>query len=231
MNAITIEKTESGFSVKFPFELKDSFRELFPSAKWDSFGKKWTVGPRSGKRLEAWKAESEQTAETVIAANEAKSELELTENEIASLKLTLSSLSKSTSEIQAMRLQAQESKALLDSLKTAVNEAEITKQNEQARLEQEKQEALQMIGKIIDLPACRNAAATMARNMVPADRTKKALFNDAQETISKAYRQLKEVGLRVEAISFLHYANVNRPDRDHPRFVLDKHWYQVSKCE
>jgi DNA repair exonuclease SbcCD ATPase subunit len=229
--AIHIEKTENGFAVKFPFELKDSFRELFPSAKWDSYKKVWTVGPRSGKRLETWKAETEQAAESIIAENEAKSELDLTTNEIASLKQKLAELAKSTAEIQALRTQAQEAKALLESMKAEVNQAETLKQNEAQQLEHEKQEALQLISKIIDLSACRNAASTMARNMVPSDRTKKAAFNDAQETVIKAFQQLKEAGLRVEAISFLADANVNRPDRDHPRFVLDKHWYQLTKRE
>jgi hypothetical protein len=50
-----IQHREDGtFAVSIPFALKDKFKKEFSSAKFDSKTKEWTVGSRSGEKLNAW---------------------------------------------------------------------------------------------------------------------------------------------------------------------------------
>jgi hypothetical protein len=47
MSSIEIIKLENGWAVKFPYDLKDDFRRLFKSAKWNSEQKRWELGKNS----------------------------------------------------------------------------------------------------------------------------------------------------------------------------------------
>jgi hypothetical protein len=78
---MNIVKTEVGFAIHFPFALKDSFRKVFPSAKWNLALKRWEMGPRSEKRLRQWAAE----VSPVVTELASLDEKELTEKEIAEI--------------------------------------------------------------------------------------------------------------------------------------------------
>ncbi len=75
MKALDIKKRvlnnkTQGFAIKIIYEMKDDFKESFPSAKWNSDEKVWEVGPRSGSRLEAWRDANAENYLTIIQQNE-----------------------------------------------------------------------------------------------------------------------------------------------------------------
>lgn len=57
-----IEQADGRLAVKFPFGLKDNFKGTFPSARWDSDARLWSVGKRVRKRLDAWADENRDDA-------------------------------------------------------------------------------------------------------------------------------------------------------------------------
>ena len=67
---IGIEELEGGrLGVSFPFDLKDSFKNTFPSAKWNPVDKQWTVGKRVRKRLDQWVEINSDTAKEMNRAD------------------------------------------------------------------------------------------------------------------------------------------------------------------
>lgn len=51
---IVVNTAGGKWGVKFAFELKDSFKETFPSARWNQDERQWEVGTRSKQRLDDW---------------------------------------------------------------------------------------------------------------------------------------------------------------------------------
>jgi len=51
---IKIEQVNGRYFVTIPFSLKDDLKASIPSAQFDGKTKQWHVGPRSGKKLQAW---------------------------------------------------------------------------------------------------------------------------------------------------------------------------------
>ena len=220
-----IRKTASGFAIQFPFALKDAFRAAFPSSKWDALTKEWTVGPRSGKRLEAWAAEAQQAAADIAAREEA----ELAQAELAKVRADIEAARQQArtaaeyhAELQAVREELEAAQAEL--AQAAAQAAAAKAEN---RKEQDKIAAL--LKNHIDLPAIAAAKKAMEQNMVPGDRIKKQRFEEAREVIKAERDKLAAAGLRLQALSELASANINRPDRDHPSNINPRAWFEVSR--
>lgn len=220
-------KEPKGYSVKFPFELKDAFRVAFPSAKWDPEQRHWTVGPRSKNRLDTWVEEARAAADAVIAHKKAQSEADFVKEELARVRGLLAAEEQRNREIESVIATIKRSRELLEMDMSALEIARSKRLAGERALSQEKAEIDDLLKKIINIEEVRAAAKVMAFNMIPASRSKKALFEDAREKIKHARNQLREAGYSLVAISELAQANVNRPDRDHPKFLTERDWYSL----
>lgn len=234
-NSITIQLiklSDGGFAIKFPFELKDNFRGFFPSAKWNPADKQWEVGSRSGKRLEQWI--NEINGSDVIESLNNRDAAELAAEELAKLRAELNALSgKITSSINLIN-SLEESKAKVvevkdliaskqDKLKIVEEQVKCSKQS----LQEERKNIKSMLSGIIDFKVIEDAFYKMSNSMVPSQRSCKRIFNDAQGKIAMERKRLLDAGFRCSALEFLATANVNRPDRDHPKFVTDEMWFKI----
>lgn len=229
-----IIKTESGYAISFPYELKENFRRAFPSATWNPTAKRWEVGSRSGKRLEQWV----ELAREAVTEIEERDQRELDRDEIESLerdikriaetaRKTLAETEEKKDRTETMRGLAEELLAARSDLAAAravADEAEKAEKAEKAKIDE-------LLSEIIDLPRIKAAMARMARTMVPADRRVKEQFEEAREIVKAQRDILKAAGWSCRAIDRLAGANVNRSDRDHPKFILEGHWYEISKIE
>lgn len=222
-----IIKTTAGFAIKLPYALKDTFRAAFPSAKWNATEKQWEVGSRSGKRLEQFIAEAGSTAEA-LQVNE---ETLMSDSELQNIRLSLNSVKSQLKAIEEIRAEAKAAADLLAAAKAelASTTAEVAAAN--AALVEEKAQVEALLAGVVDMPAIRKAAAIMSANMVPADRNKKAAFEAAREEVKVQRDRLAAAGFRCSAIGQLAGANVNRPDRDHPKFIAAADWLAVRKIE
>lgn len=220
-----IRKTETGFAIQFPFALKDAFRAAFPSAKWDALSKEWTVGPRSGKRLEAWAAEAQQAADDIAAREEA----ELAQAELVKVRADIEAARQQARTAAEYRAELQATRAALEAAQAELAQANAQAATAKAETRKEQDQIVALLKTHIDLPAISAAKKAMEQNMVPGDRIKKQRFEEAREVIKAERDKLAAAGLRLQALSELASSNINRPDRDHPSNIRPRAWFEVSR--
>ncbi|WP_235199957.1 hypothetical protein [Pseudomonas monteilii] len=87
--------------VSFPFELKDAFKEMFKTAKWNADRRKWVIGNTKANlnKIDLFKQKTEQA----IAALQSLEDQEATDEELAKLEAKVA-------EIEAQTLLAIKSK-------------------------------------------------------------------------------------------------------------------------
>lgn len=212
--AISITKTQDGFDVKIPFELKDNFKKAFPSAKWNAQDKVWFVGVRSGKRAEAWVQEWAQKAQEVVETAKELKEVEATEKEYQE---ALRELDKLKQELQE-RIQRHRA---LDVMLADINElqaqiVETTKalRAEKSAVAEKEAEVRNVIENLIDEQAIEQAKATMSRLQGKMTSANRRMFEQAQDVINGERANLKRAGLGSHGLDDLWRINWNRPDRD-----------------
>ncbi len=225
-----IIKTATGFAIRFPFPLKDAFRAAFPAAKWNADEKRWEVGPRSGKRLEQWAAEAQEATADILA----REEVEMNAVELAQVRAAIAQARRGAKSAEASAIKLAEIRAQLievnAELAAAQGELAAAKSKadvESAKVEQEKAAILGRLGATINMTAVKDAERIMAMNMNSADRRKKDIFETARATVKAERNKLRDAGFECVALEILATANVNRPDRDHPKFIKESDWYAV----
>lgn len=225
MSNITISKTAAGFQIRFPKALVPAFKAAFKSAEWDRDAVAWNVGPRSGKRLEQWAAEAMADAEAAILADE----IEAAGEDLARMREALAMVRTATASANETREKLAAIAAEMAAAKSELATAEAEKLAAENAVAKEKAAITECLGKIIDLEKLRAAIATMARTHNPADRTKKAQFEEARQVASAARQALRDAGWICSAVSWAAEANINRPDRDAIRLMPSNAWFMVSR--
>ena len=155
--SIKIEKTETGFSIRFPYELKDQFRDTFPSAKWNPHTKAWTVGPRSGRRLEQWVEAVQKSG--VVDDIETRDERDLAEKELGKLQEELTRIRDAISDQHKRKESAEEIREAMESTKAVL-------QKHQRMLAEAKQEA---DAATAEMTAARNDVEATLRQVIDLD--------------------------------------------------------------
>ena len=212
---ITITKIDGGFSIKFPYELKDRFRSEFPSAKWNPAEKRWEVGPRSGKRLEQWAAVMQPLADDMAVADQ----VEYDQAELARLSEQIRRVRR---EIEIRRGNAEKAAAVAAALAQAKQEIAAL-QEELARARRDEEAArlhieVQIAG-VLDVPAMEAAHKEMRQQYNCVGAVARQKWEKAREVFLRAEETLEKLGLVSVGISQLAHLNFNRPDRDNPHAV------------
>lgn len=224
--AIEIIELPKGWGIKFPFALKDKFKAEFPTAKWQADLKQWQVGVRSKKKLDQFKALIEESGiiEIIAEKEEVDSETLLTDEKVkiisASLSLEKTKLKitdESISSLQKSKILLSERKATLDALA-----AEFALKDAEKR--QTKIDVKESLAKIISLKSIQSDQNIMNNNFFGQNnrKTSKTEFEDAQSRMIDERDKLRLAGLESVGLNQLCYANRNRPDRDHSRFITEE---------
>ena len=212
---ITITKIDGGFSIKFPYELKDRFRSEFPSAKWNPAEKRWEVGPRSGKRLEQWAAVMQPLADDMAVADQ----VEYDQAELARLNEQIRRVRR---EIEIRRGNAEKAAAVAAALAQAKQEIAAL-QEELARARQDEEAARlrieAQIAGVLDVPAIEAAHKEMRQQYNRVGAVARQKWEKARAVFLGAEETLERLGLVSSGISQLAHLNFNRPDRDDPHDV------------
>ncbi len=221
----TIEKhsTETGFAVKIPFELKDLFKDNFPSTRWNDKTKRWEVGPRSEKRLDSWIAAAEPQAAAIVAAREALEAIPLAEEELDRLDRQISrlrrELEENVAELRALEVVQADIARRRDELSAL--QAEATAKQQAVNLSAA--EVRSHVSRIIDVPAVQAAIKTLAWTATAARKQMNHERHDeAMLTLRAERHKLLAAGFESDEIRRLLGCNYNRPDRDDTRSTLDK---------
>lgn len=229
---ITVTPTAAGFAVKFPFALKDQFKRVFPSARWDGDGRAWIVGPRSKARLEQWVAAAGEAAQAADAAETAA----LTEAELAEVRAQLTTLRSEIESVRCGERALTRTRELLDAERAKLADAQAEAEEAKRARKAAFAGAKALLSGVIDIDAVIALARTMAANHKPADRQAKARFSEAQDACVVQRDRLRAAGFESRGLNFLVRANINRPDRDqvssfNPGWLFDLHPYAPEEAE
>ncbi|WP_340124488.1 hypothetical protein [Methylobacter svalbardensis] len=230
-------KTDSGFVVSVPYELKDDFKAHFKTAKWSPTQKQWCVGPRSGKKLQQWIDQI-----NITFSDEALEEFDsslMTEKEIEQLKQNIELINDeikgkldTLGKLSELKVQVEECTQLFRFKKEKLKEIISAIEIEKAEIVDEKKKLKMLIGSVIDIDDAKLQASIMARYHKNVSSNDKRRFSDAQDEIIVYWDNLKSAGLSCQAINFLSSANKNRPDLDRASFVTEKMWFNIKDlCE
>ncbi len=215
--SIKIEEIASGFACYFPYELKDSFKNIFPSAKWNPNDRRWEVGKRSLKRLEDWAtlaSPAAQDIEDAKAAELTEAESRAIEQELIDVRLRIANARKQTCNYHQT----------LEALTTAKKElllAEAALHAEQENVQHARQEANELLSKVCDVVEIASAHNQMRRHYGKTKHgaTARDAFNDARKRLRQQQDKLNTIGYYSVGLNILIDCNFNRPDRDNPAHV------------
>ncbi|MAE22091.1 MAG: hypothetical protein CMK92_06640 [Pseudomonas sp.] len=215
MTNIIVTKTETGYSVKIPFCVSNSFKSVLKSASWDRYSRSWKIGPRSKKRLEQWIAVAEQELKVL---QEAEAEL-LTQQELMKVQKQLADLVQASETIQRLDNTLSDTLSLL---KAANKEFDLAKQRHSEAVcakNKKLKDTKAQISEVCSLEDILDAQQTMVKWHGIKKSYARVNFNEAQAVIDCEQEKLKECGFVSKGMEYLIKCNFNRPDRDRPRDV------------
>lgn len=223
---IKIKVTRDHVEVNFPRSayLNDEFRREFKRARWVPESAGWVLGVEAAARVQTWAAAAEPLFQQFLAGENA----DYAEAELSRLKSRLA--------VAAGRLAAAEdSLARAEKARAAIAGVAEKLQAVSASAEQADADATRawaavdgMIRRVVDLDEMRKLGGYMGMCMSRLDRVN---WNRSQDRVVIARNRLRAAGLRCLAISKLAGANYNRPDRDHPKLLVDADWQDICVIE
>lgn len=225
MSSIEIIKLENGWAVKFPFDLKDNFRESFKSAKWNRELKQWEVGRNSKTRLEQWANIHNEEADLLIEMKSEQEKHPFSKFEIQEMikesQKNKRDLEEEVEILKKKNFNLDRSKSLLDEIESSIKlmKEEIKKETEE-KLRLIEEQKKRMDG-IIDIRKIRNAQELMnkIREMDYKFKEEKVQYWNAQKVIEEQMEKLDQLGLYSLGLEKLASMNFRRPDRDIPSSV------------
>lgn len=228
---VTIIKTkiEKGFTVKFPFELKDAFRAVFKSAKWNACEKVWIVGPRSEKRLDQWIAECQATSVDFEAVKEENDALLISQRELECLKNMLAVVQSRSESLKKQNDEMANSAQVLAGLKIELEAAQLELEEQTKVTESLQLNLKSQFEKVCDLDVILEAQEDMQRAYNKTGSVHRSRFNEAQRIIGVQRDNLENIGLDSWGMMQLACMSFNRPDRDKPGSISLSDILLISK--
>lgn len=217
-NTLEIKECGNRISIRFPFELKDSFRATFSGAKWDPAAKEWSVSSKCRARLDAWAAE----AAAAVLALEARDMSEMTKDELERLRESMAMVkadaeqkTMATAELLSMRHEVVEMKLMLEEVKRHRANVISRLDEETKALKDAEEEMHREAGDIIDIRAVVSAISAMQR-IAGMKRTasNRGEFEKLQAKLKTEREKLTRCGLKSNELNGAIGANYNRLDRD-----------------
>ena len=226
---ISYEKIQNGFSVKFPFELKDLFKQTFKSAKWNPENKAWVIGVRGEKKLQQWISEVTDIASDIETCKNEIESHELAEDEIKKIRHainimtldlnnTLENIANANTKTRMINVEKVFAK-LEDKLEKAKGYLVIA--NDELTLKVSKNKAI--LNSVINLDDVLKHQQIMAKEASKVGRSHKDNYCESQDVIIDAKDRLQALGFTSDGLNLLTYMNFNRYDRDKPQDItIDK---------
>lgn len=124
MSLFNFTKTATGFSVTVPFPLKNAFKSVFKTAKWNRLNKEWEVGPRSLKKLQKFASELQisdvsETLEISDQIFESEKDLEEIREKIQSFKSEFGNIEDMRKKLMNTKINLEDTIKELNALKSS----------------------------------------------------------------------------------------------------------------
>lgn len=218
--------------VSVPYAMKDAFRKVFPSAKWESASKSWTLGKRSKAKLEQW-------AGVVNTTYDAEAEAQfLSAKELADLAQAIkdarvelqSETRRYEASVQALG-EAHLTVLLLKSVQDEVDAVAKKLQDTATVMKATQAEIEERISRIVPVSVLKSLAYDLDRAHKVKTAQSHSRFDELQATLTKHRAAFKSAGLRLAALDYLVNANFNRHDRDGLHNMPAGAWHKITKIE
>ncbi|MBW6419650.1 coiled-coil domain-containing protein 22 [Celeribacter sp. PS-C1] len=218
-------KILNGVDVSFPYELKDAFRQEFPSAKWNSTRKEWRVRKTASAKLATWVRMVEESG--LLEEIRAQQDADLTEAEIRRLRVSLSQhrteIERTEEQIEQLKAsveQAHKLSAELDEMKDRLERIRAEKSAALREATNAQKSLLERLRGIIDVSEIEILRSEMLRDWRQLKSANSARFKERQTRLREIREDLAKAGLECCALDKAVAANFNRPDRDKPDLML-----------
>lgn len=233
MENIIITKTDKGFIIKFPYIGLQFFKPVFKSARWNAENKYWEVGPRAGKKLEAWAENVDPKITELLRAEDVRKNLEeekeISEKELErieySYKNLLNELKNNNQLIEQLKIIQADTEKLKIKIELLKKEKEISQHQADDALKVAKE----LVNSVCDVEMIQSAYLSMLRcysSIYAADKNK---YREAQAVLREENSKLKEVGYFSGFLANLADLNWNRKDRDNPHNYNLDDLYNIEK--
>jgi chromosome segregation ATPase len=204
--------------IKVHYELKDEFKKLFRTAKWNNNEKKWEVKDckQNINKLAKW---SEMTAETEAQLDEKKQfekDIDECKDELFELEMALEGIKKEAEHNKKLQEKLLEINAEIENIKK--EKSDVIALLEASR-KQNKEEALKIeesLKSIIDIEKIERCHQIMISKKDSIYSTDKEKYREAQSEIGEEIEKLAKIGLQSAGLNELYNMNVNRPDKYKP---------------
>jgi DNA repair exonuclease SbcCD ATPase subunit len=209
MNEIKVTEVGQYLHVKFPFALKDAFRELFKTAEWNPTVKVWVIKKNkiNLNKLEVFKDKTASACQQLAQLDE----IEITEAEISRLEVKLKELENTLSSAIADKPALLERTSKLDELKKLYAD----KRAEAQKAIEEKEAAQNEVKSRIDeILKPYDAQSVISKLIRARNKSDKSAFLDAQDELTRIYDDVvKSCGIELMALYKLSAINMLRKDQ------------------
>lgn len=235
---VSFISTENGYLVFVPHDLKDAFKAVFKTTKFNSEEKAWEVGSRSLKKIEQFIADTAEHIAAINAQYAAEEEQDALNYDSHALQRELDKLQEASNKAKSDLKNVAELQAQLEQSRAAIklSTQELEKVTQELQIEQakalvQKTEIKELLASIVDVNRVIALKSVLENNHDPKNKIKKERFEQAQKEIKAMKDALEESGLKSIGINQMYYANINRPDRDSVRNIPDSAIYQITRVE
>lgn len=227
---LRIEEIEKGFAlVNLPFELKDSFKKVFKTAKWDSLKKYWTVGVRSEKRLKEFVLQIQDELVLLYDLKEAEDEKNLNDITISKLRSELDVLKKQINDRKNELLKLNGVEEVIEKYKDNIIQLQEEKQKLDLILQQKKTESITIFNSIIDVEKIRESFRIMKYNFKKVCVENKREYYVAIYKMEEEANKLNEKGLSSPVLEKFRKFNWNRKDKFNPFDINIEDMYNLTE--
>ena len=225
-----------GRNISFPFELKDSFRSIFKSAKWNPQYKEWRVAKGAEERLADWVREIEnsgvlQDMELQETARLSELEIQALSVEIQQLKAKIASEQVSVQSVDHKTEQARKLRAEIGELGDRFCTQQKVRAEALERKASATAEIMEILGTVADVDKIESLLRGMRKDWYFLKAVNKGRFEQKQEHLEEIRVDLESAGIRAEAIDLAVEANFNRPDRDEPDLSVELVFERIPEPE
>lgn len=223
MKDLKIQETDTGFALfNLPYELKDAFKKIFKTAKWNATMRCWTVGVRAKIKLTEFVEHIQKDVEQLNLQKEEEETEKLTEQQINILDNELENLRKNITDAKQTNLIFTE---LAEKL--AIMKEEKIKLTEE--LKKEKETTVKTVESIIDVEKIKAAFSDVKHYYKKLRSEDKYDYYAAISEIEGELEKLNKSGLTSPVLKKICKFNWNRKFRDNPFEININDMYKIVK--
>lgn len=229
---LKIVEIETGFALlNLPYELKDAFKKVFKTAKWDTYRRCWTVGVRGKTKLIEFVELIEKDVEALNQKKEEQETERLNENQIMALNSELNKLRDHIDLMNEELTSFKQTNSVLSDLKEQLFVVQDKHTRLMETLNKEKEEAIQTVNSIVDIEKIQQAFKDMKYYYKKVCSTDKHEYYRAINIIQEELIKLNENGLHSRTLKKLTEFNWNRKDKYNPFDINLENMYKLEEFD